>query len=321
MSKKKAVKMPQKAAVTLNVALEESRVALWSGWENQLNFRSKIWGNVVAKGPGFTQNHADILDFARTYYRGIDFDSEARATLAISFTDFARLKGIEPAPALHRALFEDFQHTTIQICTPDGRVIKFVICDRAEYLVSRPDKNKPIPPRSKNAELSREEIREHNRACVPRPEESIFIFRLSTEFQEFLTTSKTVDYSALLPDIVRLPSDTAKRITRFFLGHTKWGCYTDALYSAIFPVAGINPKASAEEKDRLRKVEKSAKSRRKKVMKSSAAMLEKLFGIKYDPVRDYWSYEQHPGVKISKALTGYKALPAPENPGQDEPED
>lgn len=304
MPKRTSIK---KAGVALQIAIEESRGALFSDWSGQLQFNSAAWGAVVATGPGFSQNHADLLDFSRMFYRDISFDSVGRATLLMSFADFARFKGIKPDSGTHKAQLLDFLHTSIAVCTPDGRITQFIVCDRARYLNERNPLQKPIPPKKGKNRRDENDYKEHNRECAPRPGDGLFEFRLTSEFQAFLSTSMSVDYSEFLHHIVRL-SDVLKRASRFFLSHMKWNCSTENLYYALYPTSQITEQMAENEVKRIKIVEKKRKSRKSGELRAGAQMLEEFFGIRYDAGRDHWFYDQHPLVRISKPWVDPKTL-------------
>lgn len=273
-----------KSATTMPVALEESRVGLFSGWTEEYVFSTKSWGAVKAVGPGLTQAHADLLDFARMFHRSCVFDVADRAVISISLTDYARFRGLKPDPTTHKQLAKDLLRTSVEMTLAGGKEVAFVIADRVDYEAKTAPGEKPKPPRIGKETVA--EAREHNRTHAPNPKESSFVIRLTTEFIQFMSAAMSVDYSRLLPQIVRL-SDALKRVTRFFLSHRQFQCTTEQLCGYVYPD--------------WEKAPRSTKSLRRDTLRKGASKLKE-FGIEYEPAADRWTYSQHPQVFISQPL-------------------
>ncbi len=299
------------------IPLDEARLAMFSGWTKSLVFESEYFGTAEITGEnGLTQAHADIMDFCRMYYRQRQVDESGRHSVIITFSDFAKLKGVTSTPVVFRKLLEDFVRTQIKVTRLDGSTKFFVVCDLAEYLVKRNSNLKPIPPK-KGSQLreNMDEVKEHNRIAMPKKDDGYFEIRFSKEYVDFMSGSKFNDYSKLLPDIVKLKSDTLKKAARFFLTHTEYNISTEHLHRAIFFEQDLPDDISAEEVAKIKQKAYSAKCSQKKALRAGATILKNLTGVCYDEVKDRWYCTKHPDIFISalsldeirkKALNGKK---------------
>ena len=284
------------------VPLEEARTAIFCGWEGELTFKTKVWGDVQLKGFGLSQVHADLLDFARLHYSYFKCDEVERISMVISLADFCRMKGIQPDAKTFRGHMTDFLQNTITIKHPNGKTRMFVIADYAGYVDEKGGDDKPIPPKKGKELIDTEETKAHNRAVVPRRSDGLFEIRLSSEFQKFISGSMFVDYSELLPGLINLSNDVIKQAARFLLTHKEWNTSTDTLHDAISQQQIMPANLDQEGIKKFKAVERVTRSRRKKTLRDGSDELSDLIGVVYNKETDRWDYKQHPLVKISAPL-------------------
>ena len=291
-----------KTRATIPIPLEEARTAIFCGWEGELTFKTKVWGDVQLKGVGLSQVHADLLDFARLHYVDFKCDEVDRVSMIISLAEFCRMKGIQPDAKTFRGHMEDFLQNTIIIKYPNGETHMFVIADYAKYVDEKEGDYKPIPPKKGKKLVDTEETKAHNKAAVPRRSDGLFELRLSSEFQKFISGSRYVDYSELLPGLITLPNDILKQAARFLQTHDEWHSSTNTLHDAIsqqqIMPTGLDRQGIAKFKAAAR----SLRSRRKIVLRTGAPELRELIGVAYDPEKDRWNYVKHALVNISSPL-------------------
>lgn len=288
LKKEKQIEKKCTSKTIKTATLSEARLLMFSGWSGRLEIETESWGKAVIGGPGLNQNHADFLDYMRSFPEksGPTPDNSGRYILAAKMTDFYRMKGLDPqdnSKLVHK-LAKDLKATSFDITTKNGGRVSFNMLDLCGYDPERHSEYLSLQEMTAKKD-DKSKFAEGSSKGVKPLAGIIYGIRYTKEYLTLISGEAQVDYSALLPEILAL-SKKEKMIIRFFLTHRDWIAHSTTQLAEF-----LYPDHTKELKEKYRM----------KYWRQEKALIEcvdgvKKFGIEYNSKTDKWTYKQHPAV-------------------------